>query len=167
VAAAHQARGAVLLARADPASALPVLRSACGLWVELRAPYEVAGTRLLLARAYRELDDDEAATVELDAAEETFVRLGAAPDTERVRRLRSRPPLPDGLTPREAEVLALVATGRSNREVAAMLVLSEKTVARHLTNIFAKLGLPSRTAATAYAFRHGLAQQPVRRTSHP
>jgi DNA-binding NarL/FixJ family response regulator len=105
--------------------------------------------------------------VELDAAEETFVRLGATPDIEQVRRLRGRPPLPDGLTPREAEVLALVATGRSNREVAAMLVISEKTVARHLTNIFAKLGLPSRTAATAYAFDHGLAQPPVRRTSQP
>lgn len=167
VASAHRARGSVLLAQADATAALPVLRSACGLWVELAAPYEVARTRLLLAHAYGELGDDDAARVELDAAEETFVRLGAAPDTEQVRRRRSRPPLPDGLTPREAEVLALVATGQSNRELAAALVLSEKTVARHLTNIFAKLGLPSRSAATAYAFEHGLARRPVRRTSQP
>ena len=165
VAAAHETRGAVLLAQEDPTRALPVLRTACGLWVELAAPYEVARTRLMLARAYRKLGDDDAAMVELDAAEETFVRLGAAPDTEKVRRSRGRPPLPDGLTPREAEVLALVATGQSNRELAAALVLSEKTVARHLTNIFAKLGLPSRSAATAYAIEHGLTQRPVRRTS--
>jgi DNA-binding NarL/FixJ family response regulator len=167
IATAHQARGSLLLAQTDAAAALPVLRSACGLWLELAAPYEVARTRLRLARAYGGLGDDDAAMVELDAAEETFVRLGAVPDAETVRRSRNRPLLPDGLTPREAEVLALVATGQTNRQLAAALVLSEKTVARHLTNIFAKLGLASRSAATAYAFEHGLTQRPVRRSTQP
>ena len=75
----------------DAAAALPMLRVACGLWSELAAPYDVARTRLLLARAYRGLGDDDAAALELDAAEETFVRLGAALDAEQVRRLRRRP----------------------------------------------------------------------------
>ncbi len=159
-AAAAQARGGVLLAQGDPAAALSLLRAACGLWTELASPYEVARSRMLLARAYRELGDEDAAALELDAAEETFTRLGAALDSATVQRQRGRPALPDGLTPREAEVLALVAAGKSNREVAAALVLSEKTVARHLTNIFTKLGLPSRTAAAAYAFEHGLVPLP-------
>ncbi len=156
VAAAEQARGALLLAQGNDAAALRVLRVACGLWSELAAPYDVARTRLLLARAYRGLGDEDAAELELDAAEDTFAQLGAALDAAAVSRLRSRPALPDGLTPRQAEVLVLIAEGRSNREVAEALVLSEKTVERHLSNIFVKLGLTSRTAATAYAFEHGL-----------
>jgi DNA-binding CsgD family transcriptional regulator len=159
VAMAEQARGAVLMAQGDVAAALPVLRVACGLWIELAAPYDVARTRLLLAGAYQGLGDLDAAAMELDAAEETFVELGAAPDAAAVARQRSRAALPDGLTPRQTQVLALVAEGRSNRQVAAALVLSEKTIERHLSNIFAKLNLTSRTAATAYAFEHGLVRR--------
>jgi DNA-binding NarL/FixJ family response regulator len=155
--ASRQARGAVLLADGRPAQALPALRSACQLWQELDAPYDAARTRLLLAQAYRALGDEDAADLELDAAGLVFDRLGAALDARAVAGLRARPALPGGLTAREAEVLRLVAAGKSNREIAALLVLSDKTVARHLSNIFAKLGLSSRTAATAYAFEHGLA----------
>ena len=86
-----------------------------------------------------------------------FERLGATPELERVAALRGRPSLPGGLTGREAEVLALVAAGRTNREIAELLVLSPKTVARHLSNIFVKLAVTSRTQAAAYAFEHGLA----------
>jgi DNA-binding NarL/FixJ family response regulator len=136
---------------------LPALHSACQLWQELDAPYDAARTRLLLAQAYRALGDEDAADLELDAAGLVFDRLGAALDARAVAGLRARPALPGGLTAREAEVLRLVAAGKSNREIAALLVLSDKTVARHLSNIFAKLGLSSRTAATAYAFEHGLA----------
>jgi DNA-binding CsgD family transcriptional regulator len=138
-------------------AALPTLRAGCRRWQELDAPYDAARVRVALAGAYRALGDGDAAALELDAAEATFERLGAAPDTARVRALRGRAALPGGLTEREAEVLALVAAGRSNREIAEALVLSSKTVARHLSNIFAKLGVASRTQAAAYAFEHGLA----------
>jgi DNA-binding NarL/FixJ family response regulator len=94
---------------------------------------------------------------QLDAAGMVFERLGATLDIRVVAKLRGRPELPGGLTEREAEVLRLVAAGKTNREIAAVLVLSDKTVARHLANIFAKLGLSSRTAAAAYAFERGLA----------
>jgi DNA-binding NarL/FixJ family response regulator len=156
-AAALQARGAVLLAGGRVEAALPTLRAACQRWQELDAPYDAARVRLALAEAYRALGDGDAAALELDAAEATFERLGAAPDAATVRALRGRPALPGGLTEREAQVLALVAAGRSNREIAEALVLSSKTVARHLSNIFAKLGVASRTQAAAYAFEHGLA----------
>ncbi|MGH2601072.1 MAG: LuxR C-terminal-related transcriptional regulator, partial [Dehalococcoidia bacterium] len=156
-AAAPQARGAVLLAEGHPAEALQALRTACLLWQRLNAPYEVARVRLLLARAYDALGDQDAATLELEAAEAVFPRLGATLDAKRVRDLRGRTTLPGGLTEREAEVLTLIATGKSNREIAGSLFISQKTVARHLSNIFTKLGLSSRTAAAAYAFEHGLA----------
>jgi len=156
-AAAPQARGAVLLADGRPAEALQALRLACLRWQRLNAPYEAARVRLLLARAYDALGNQDAAALELDAAEAVFTRLGATLDAKRVAQLRRRTPLPGGLTEREAEVLALVAAGKTNREIAASLCISEKTVARHLSNIFTKLGLPTRTAAAAYAFEHGLA----------
>jgi len=156
-AAALQARGAALLAVGRAEAALPTLRAACRRWQELDAPHDAARVRVALAGAYRALGDGDAAALELDAAEAVFQRLGAAPDAVRVRALRARPALPGGLTEREAEVLALVAAGRSNREIAEALVLSSKTVARHLSNIFAKLGVASRTQAAAYAFEHGLA----------
>jgi DNA-binding CsgD family transcriptional regulator len=157
MAASLQAGGAVLLADRQVAEALPVLRSACRQWQELGAPYDAAKTRLLLADAYRLLGDDEATGMELDAAGMVFERLGASLDVRTVARHRGRFGLPGGLTEREAQVLRLVAAGNTNREIAAVLVLSDKTVARHLANIFAKLGLSSRTAATAYAFERGLA----------
>lgn len=156
LAAAQQARGAVLLAEGRAAEALSVARAACLLWQQLNAPYEVARVRTLLAQIHGALDSDEAATLELDAAEAAFTRLGASPDAARVDRLRRRAALPGGLSEREAEVLALVAAGYTNRAIAAALVISEKTVARHLSNIFTKLDLTSRTAAAAYAFEHGL-----------
>jgi DNA-binding NarL/FixJ family response regulator len=152
--AAH-AQGAVRLHEGDARAALVALRRAALAWQELDAPYEAARTRVLLALACRAAGDDDTAAQELDAARDVFARLGAAPDLARVGEL-ARPPDPHGLTARELEVLRLVSAGRSNREVAATLVLSEHTVARHLQNIFAKLGVSSRTAATAFAFAHDL-----------
>jgi ATP/maltotriose-dependent transcriptional regulator MalT len=160
VAAAVQARGAVLLAEGDAEAAVVELVEACRHWQELDAPYRVAQVRTLLGRAHRALGNEQAAELELDAAAKAFERLGATVDAARVEALRSRPPLPDGLTAREVEVLALVATGSTNKEVAETLFLSEKTVARHLSNIFTKLDISSRTAAAAYAFEHSLASPP-------
>jgi DNA-binding NarL/FixJ family response regulator len=154
---AQQARGAVLLAEGNAGDAVGALRAACQRWQELSAPYDAAKVRLLLAGAFDQLGDPDAVALELDAADAVFVRLGASLDAARVAGLRRRPAPPGGLTEREAEVLGLVASGRSNRQVAAALFISEKTVARHLSNIFAKLGVSSRTEAAAYAFEHGLA----------
>jgi DNA-binding NarL/FixJ family response regulator len=147
----------VLLAGGRAEAALPTLRAACRRWQELDAPYDAGRVRVLLAGAYQALGDPDAATLELDAAEAVFERLGAVLDAGQVAARRGRPALPGGLTGREAEVLALVAAGRTNREIAEALVLSHKTVARHLSNIFAKLEVSSRTQAAAYAFEHGLA----------
>ncbi len=157
-AAAAYAAGAVELADGDPAGALPYLRTAGAGWAGLSAAYESARCRALVGRCLRALGDEESAARELTAALRTFVDLGTAPAAREVEaQLRSDPVLPDGLTAREVEVLALVATGRSNSQIAAELVLSEKTVARHLSNIFVKIGVGSRTAAAAYAFERGLA----------
>ncbi|MET8978179.1 LuxR C-terminal-related transcriptional regulator [Streptomyces sp. NPDC004539] len=145
-AAALHARGRLALAEGRVREALPMLRDACCRWATLDVPYDAARIRVLLVRAYRALGDTDAAALEQGALEEELGRLGVAPDSAR-----------GALTAREAEVLALVAEGRTNREVAGALVVSEKTVARHLSNIFGKLGLGSRTAAAAYAFEHGLA----------
>ena len=152
-ATALHSRGALALAEGSPAQALPVLRDACQRWRELSADYHASKVCVLLARAYAELGDADAAQRELDAAVMVFERLGASWDARAVSGLG----YPGGLTGREVEVLALVATGKSNREVAGSLVLSEKTVARHLSNIFTKLNVSSRTEAAAYAFDHGLA----------
>jgi DNA-binding NarL/FixJ family response regulator len=129
------------------------LRQTQRIWLELDAPYEVGRTRVLIAQACSALGDGEAAMLELEAACELFERLGAAPDLARAS-VRARPT--HGLSARELEVLRLVASGKSNREIASTLVISEHTVARHLQNIYAKLGLSSRTAATAFAFEHEL-----------
>jgi DNA-binding NarL/FixJ family response regulator len=145
---AAEARGAVLLAAGRAEEALPVLRDACRRWQELGAPYDAARTCVRLAEAYRALGDEESAASEVALAEATFKRLGAL-----------RPPTesPDGLTRRECEVLALVADGRSNREIGDTLYISDRTVARHLTNIFHKIGVTSRTQAARYAIDHGMA----------
>jgi DNA-binding CsgD family transcriptional regulator len=155
--AAH-ARGAVDLADGDAGAALVALRSACQAWRELDAPYEAARARVLLGQACATVGDDDTAAMELDAAREVFARLGAAPDLARVEALigRARPGDRHGLTPRELQVLRLVAAGKSNRDISSALVISEHTVARHLQNIFAKLGVSSRTAASAFAFAHDL-----------
>ena len=152
------ARGCVLLAADDAGAACVALRRAWVAWHELEAPYEAARVRLLMARACRQLGDHDTAEMELDAARRVFEQLGAAPALEHVRELmdRAAPPAVGGLTPREVEVLRLVATGATNREVADGLVISDKTVARHVSNIFTKLGLSSRAAATAYAYEHDL-----------
>lgn len=152
------AQGAVLLAEGDKRGALDVLRAAWSAWLELDAPYEVARTRVLMGLACRQLADDDAARVELDAARNTFRSLGAAPDLARLDAL-ARPgkaAAPGGLSAREIEVLHSIAAGKSNRAIAQELGISEKTVARHVSNIFTKLGLASRAAATAYAYQHGL-----------
>jgi len=147
------AHGAVALARPDAQSALASLRRAQRIWLELDAPYEVARTRELIARACSALGDNESAALELAAARELYEHLGAAPDLARVSTPSGGS---HGLTDRELEVLRLVAAGKSNREIASALVLSEHTVARHLQNIYAKLRVPSRAAATAFAFEHEL-----------
>jgi DNA-binding CsgD family transcriptional regulator/tetratricopeptide (TPR) repeat protein len=155
---AARARGAVDLAEGESVAALVSLRRAFQLWRELEAPYEAARARVLVAEACRAVGDEEAAALELDAAEETFRELGAAPDLTRVGTLAKPAAGRDahGLTGRELEVLRLVAAGMSNREIASELVVSEHTVARHLQNIFTKLRISSRTAAAAFAFEHDL-----------
>jgi DNA-binding NarL/FixJ family response regulator len=152
-----RAAGSVLLAENSAQPALDSLRQAWNLWTEIDAPYEAALTRVLIAQACRDLADEDAGISELWAAREVFERLGAVPDLRRTEALLSRKPAIAGpLSAREVEVLRLVASGMTNREIAAMLRISEKTVARHLSNIFVKLDLPSRAAATAYAYKHNL-----------
>ena len=160
---AAQAAGAVLLAEGNPRAALSVLRRAADVWRELDAPYEVARARALIGRACRELGDTDTAGLEWEAAGRIFRELGAAPDLERIVELSKGEPAPNagGLTEREVEVIALVATGRTNRAIAGKLGISEKTVARHVSNIFTKLGLSSRAAATAYAYEHGIVRPPA------
>ncbi|PVG81257.1 helix-turn-helix transcriptional regulator [Nocardioides gansuensis] len=153
---AAQASGLVELASGDAAGALPYLRKAEQLWARAGSPYGRARVRMLGGRALALLGDAESARRELEAARAVFRQLGATPDADEASRLLAPADLPAGLSPREVEVLRLVATGRSNSQIAADLVLSEKTVARHLSNIFSKLDVGSRTAATAYAFEHGL-----------
>jgi len=150
--------GAVDLAEENADRALTALQNARDIWRDLEAPYEEARTRALIALASRALGDDDTADFELDAARGTFQRLGAVTDVARLDELggsRSAK-APTRLTTRELEVLRLVATGQTNRAIADALGLSEKTVARHVANIFTKLGLTSRAAATAYAYRNRL-----------
>ena len=153
-ASAAYARGTVLLASGDATSAIAALRAAGKAWRDLHAPYEVARARFQLALAYRANGDPDAADLELDGARATFTSLGASVDLARIEPVAPAPPRV--LTERECEVLRLVAAGKTNREIAAELVLSEHTVSRHLQNIFMKLGVTSRAAATAYAYEHHL-----------
>ncbi|WP_158846100.1 helix-turn-helix transcriptional regulator [Saccharothrix deserti] len=157
-AVAASAAGAVLLAEGDARSALRRLRSAGSLWRELDAPHETARVRVLTGLACRALDDPETSDMEFRGARAVFEQLGAKPDIERLDALM-RPPhgkTPGGLTAREVEVLRLVASGRTNRAIAKELGLSEKTVARHVSNCFTKIRVPSRAAATAYAYENAL-----------
>ena len=162
-ASAAQWAGAVRLAGGDAGAALPLLRRGWSGWRNLEVPYEAARCRVAIALACRALGDEDAAQMELDAARWAFAQLAAEQDLARVEALvdpaepsDAGTPARHGLTAREVEVLRLVASGRTNRAIAADLFLSEKTVARHLSNIFTKLGLPSRAAATAFAYQHGL-----------
>ncbi len=158
--AAH-ARGAISLAEGTPEQAIGLLRHALRVWQEASAPYLVARIRVLLGRACAALGDREGAELELDGAREVFERLGARPDLEQLDRSdpgAAAPVRPLGLSPRELEVLRLVATGRTNKEIARDLFVSERTIDRHVSNIFTKLGVSSRSAATAFAYQHALIQ---------
>jgi len=152
---ADHALGAVALEAGDHRGALEALRSAAAIWRELEAPYEAARTRVLMARACRLSGDADASALELEAARRTFEQLGAAPELAYIDELSGARPTA-GLSAREVEVLRLVAAGKTNKAIAGELSISEKTVARHVSNIFDKLGLASRAAATAYAYEHGL-----------
>jgi DNA-binding NarL/FixJ family response regulator len=152
---AVQARGAVELAEGDAEAGLVALREAARLWEELEAPYEAARARILIGLACRALGDEDAAELELEVGREALAALGATPDLERTDSVGAARDT-HGLTARELEVLRLVAAGDTNKSIAAELVLSERTVDRHLSNIFTKLGVSSRAAATAYAYRHQL-----------
>ena len=175
---AEQSEAAVLFHDGDPQAALVLLRRAWSRWLSLDAPFEAGRCRALLASLCAALGDEESARLEREAARAVFSELGAAPALSALEQLlpeqpvpeprmpeKSMPAAPDAgqatdagpLTARETEVIRLLSAGLSNRDIAAELFISEKTVARHLSNIFTKLGLTSRAAATAYAYRHGLA----------
>ena len=155
---AEQAGGAVVLAEGDARAALSSLRNALSTWHDLEVPYEAARTRVLVGIACRRLGDDDAAAFELEAARTAFEELGASPDLTRLGSLKSSAPSKGahGLSRRELEVLRHVAGGKTNKEIATELVLSERTIERHVSNIFAKLGVPTRAAATAFAYEHQL-----------
>jgi DNA-binding CsgD family transcriptional regulator/tetratricopeptide (TPR) repeat protein len=147
-----QTEGAVLLAAGDPSGALVVLRHAWRVWDEVQAPYEAARVRALMSAACRALGDEDAAALERDAARQAFIELGAARDLARLDCVD----VSHGLTARELEVLRLITAGHTNKAIAAELVLSERTVDRHVSNIFVKLAVSSRAAATAYAYENQL-----------
>ena len=151
------AKGALLVARQEPRDALIALRPGMETWQRLGVPYEAARARILIGLACRAVGDHDTAALELDTARATFDQLGAKPDQARVDALFGRDRTDERLTAREVEVLRLVTSGRSNSEIAASLSISEHTVARHVQNIFGKLGVSKRTAAAAYAFEHRLA----------
>lgn len=175
---AGHASGAARLAAADAVGALPSLRAAAAGWQRLAMPYEAARAAVLIGQACRVLGDHASADLEFDTARAAFAELGAVPDLEALTNLRSDPNGTAGRDPgrddghdadradehdgaavlsgREREVLTHVARGLTNREIAAALVISQHTVSRHLENIYAKLGVSSRAAATAWAFEHGL-----------
>ena len=163
VALAERAVGNVLIAEGEPGAALSPLRRSWGLWRQLDAPYEAAQVRVLIATACRALGDEQSAAMELDAARSVFERLGALPDLARLETesLDSPASLRGGLTAREAEVLRLIAEGQTNKAIAATLVISDHTVARHVQNMLHKLGFSSRASLAAFAVEQGL----VRRAS--
>jgi ATP/maltotriose-dependent transcriptional regulator MalT len=155
---AAQARGEIEIAAGNPDASLGALRGALRVWRELGAPYQEATARVALGRACGALGDEDGAKLELEAARETFERLGAAPDVIAVDGILKDEATTEqsGLTARELEVLRLVASGKTNKMIARDLFLSEKTVDRHVSNIFSKLDVPSRAAATAYAYEDRL-----------
>ena len=153
-----RARGELALAEGDARTALVALRDAARRWQELGAPYEAARARVLVGLACRALGDEDTAAMELEAAGDVFERLGAAPARARVDSIvqGSVSADPHGLTRRELEVLRLVASGETNKAIAAELVVSERTVDRHVSNILKKLRVPTRAGATAFAYEHRL-----------
>src|SRR5215467_275369 len=159
---AHHAKGALALAEGDARGAIDPLRQARDAWQGVGAPYLSARIRLLMARAFQALGDTDGVALEVDAARKIFVQLGAAPDLAALEAMtapapaNARPTPPHGLSARELEVLLLVASGKTNKAIADALFLSEKTVDRHVSNIFVKLDVPTRAAATAWAYQHRL-----------
>ncbi len=169
---AQHAAGSVALAEGDARGALEPLRRAREVWQRVGAPYLGARVRVVATRAFQALGDQDGAALELDAAKRVFVQLGAAPDVAALEAIEARTAtgraragspaaegparLDHGLSARELEVLRLVASGKTNKQIGRDLFVSEKTVNRHVSNIFAKLDVPSRSAATAWAYRHGL-----------
>ncbi|HET7715705.1 MAG TPA: LuxR C-terminal-related transcriptional regulator [Bauldia sp.] len=155
---ADQSRGAVKLVEGNAGAALELLRSAFHVWEQVEAPYPAARARELIGLACRALGDMDGAGLELEAARVAFERLGAVPDLARVDALkkRSSPAQLHGLTRRELQVLRLIAAGKTNKVIAAKLFVSQRTVDRHVSNLFGKLNVPSRTAATSYAYTHKL-----------
>jgi DNA-binding CsgD family transcriptional regulator len=155
---AAQGEGSVLLAEGDALGALANLRRSLKAWQELEAPYETARVRVSIAAVCRKQEDLDSANFELDAARAALRQLGALPDLARIEALFSESPTQNAgpLTARETEVLVLIASGKTNRAIADELFISEKTVARHVSNIFDKLDLSSRAAATAYAYQQKL-----------
>jgi DNA-binding NarL/FixJ family response regulator len=152
------ALGATLLAEGDARAALAALRKATEAWEVVEAPYEAARTRVMIARACQQLGDHDNAEIEYEAARHVFRRLGATPDLARMDTTSPGldPASASGLSARELQVLRSLVTGKTNRAIADELYISEKTVARHVSNIFNKLGLSSRAGATAYAYKHHL-----------
>jgi DNA-binding CsgD family transcriptional regulator len=153
--AAH-ARGSVLLANGDPTAALCWLSQACEFWRKAEAPYQVARARELVGLACRALGDKDAAELEFDAAKVTFDGLGAIPDVRRIASYAKGAARGHGLTNRELQVLRLVAAGKTNMAIASQLHLSRRTIDRHVSNLFNKLDVSSRAAATSYAYQHNL-----------
>ncbi|HJW13091.1 MAG TPA: response regulator transcription factor, partial [Thermoanaerobaculia bacterium] len=158
VAMATHARGSVALAEDDAKAALEPLRRSFEIWQRLGAPYLAARVRVLIGRACRALGDQDGCHLECEAAAAVFRNLGAAPDLAVIEAAsrEAAPGRPRGLTARELQVLRLVAAGKTNKAIGAELFLSEKTVDRHVSNIFDKLDVPSRAAATAFAYEHEL-----------
>lgn len=150
------ARGSVLLAEGDPAAALCRLRQAAEFWRKAEVPYRAARARALAGLACRALGDEDGAELELEAAKATFDGLGAAPDVGRIASYLQGPVRNHGLTIRELQVLRLVAAGKTNKTIASELSLSRRTIDRHVSNLFGKLDVSSRAAATSYAYRHKL-----------
>jgi ATP/maltotriose-dependent transcriptional regulator MalT len=152
------ARGAVEFADGDARSSLGSLRHSWQLWQQVAVPYEAARVRTLIGLACRALGDNEGFQLELEAAKSEFDRLGAAREFERIDSLidHTSPTHPQLLTQRELQVLRMVATGKTNKAIATELYISQKTIDRHVSNIFAKLNVASRAAATAYAYEHKL-----------
>jgi DNA-binding CsgD family transcriptional regulator/tetratricopeptide (TPR) repeat protein len=160
---ADRAEGSVLIAERQPRAALAPLRRSWSAWQRLEVPYEAARVRVLIGKACRALGDEQSAAMEFDAARWAFERLGAAPDLARLEEdaHAAGRRAPGGLTPREVEVLRLIAAGETNKGIAAALVISEHTVARHVQNMLQKLGFSSRAGLAAYAAQEGLTPPPT------
>lgn len=156
-ASVRSTRGRLELAKGETDAAVSTLQDAVDRWHDLAVPYEVATARTLLGQALRETGDETGARAAFEAATRLFEQIGAHLDAKQVDD-DSAPPAPAGLTDREVEVLRLIAAGMTNNEIASELFLSVKTVSRHLSNIFTKIGVSSRSAATAYAFEQGLVE---------